>query len=274
MKNKKLTYLFLVIVLFITLGCRYAPKNVNTKDTATDQSTAAKSGTQGASDSKSLNSVLEKKYGISLKYKNIPDSTWPDLKYENLADDDSFLPKYLEIFNSEFNKYSQEFIKITNLKTVAFVKKLTVEGQERAAAPDYYKEILFLDIYLGNYDEQYQRHVIHHEFYHMIEEQLNGNAYYKDPNWAAFNPTDFSYGNGGKYERGDNAFPLTHPKPGFINIYSQSALEEDKAEIYATLFIKDEGDKVAKWIKEGDSILENKVNYMKTFLEKNSQKVD
>src|SRR5687767_8270760 len=162
MKMKKLTSLFLVITFFTILGgCRFVPRDSTSQDKATVQND---SGCQGSPDSPDLSSSIEKKYCISLKYKNIPDSTWPDLKYKNLEDDDSFLPKYTEIFKNEFNKYSKEFVKTTKLKTVVFVKNLTVEGQERAAAPDYYKEILFFDIYYGNNDEQYQRHVIHHEF--------------------------------------------------------------------------------------------------------------
>jgi hypothetical protein len=274
MKLKKIIGLALIIA-FSSQGCRLGIKSVSSKSPGNESPpSAAKPRNQVLSTDKSLDSTLSEKYGIKMISENIPASTWAELTYKNLQKNDSFLPKYLSFFDNEFNKYSKDFVKITNLKTVAFVKNLAVDGQERAAAPDYYKEILFLDIYLGNYDEQYQRHVIHHEFYHMIEEQLNGDAYYKDPVWASFNPAGFSYGNGGKYERGENAYPVTHPQTGFINIYSASALEEDKAEIYAALFTEGQDKLMKKWIKEGDTVLGKKVNYMKEFLKENKQNVE
>jgi hypothetical protein len=266
-------YLFIsLLIIFSVTGCRFSGRRDSSPASSGNvQNSGTASVNQAGSQNKSLFGTIEAKYGITLKYQNIPESTWPSLTYKDLPADDSFLPKYLGYFNSEFNKYSVDFVKITNLKTIAFVKNLAVDGQVRAAAPDYYKEILFLDIYEGNYDEVYQRHVIHHEFYHMIEEQLNGDAYYKDPAWAAFNTEGFNYGKGGKFERGENAFPFTHPQTGFINIYSMSALEEDKAEIYAALFTDGEKEKLEKWIKEGDTVLENKVRYLTDFLKTNKQ---
>lgn len=62
-----------------------------------------------------------------------------------------------------------------------------------------------------------------------------------DHRWLLFNPPGFVYGNGGAKTRGAGAFLSSGTVAesvvsGFLNRYSMSAPEEDKAEIYAGLF--------------------------------------
>lgn len=214
---------------------------------------------------------IQSRYSIGLAYDDIPKSTWEKVKYKKASQQDfEVLLRYLRLFDQEFSKYPKDFIKRSNLKWVVFVKDLNYSGQLRTAVPDYYKdkEILFLDFARAAYNPNYQRHAIHHEFYHMIEEEFNGDAYWKDPNWAKLNSKDFKYGTGGVTVQHDpNVYLLTHPKMGFINQYSMSGIEEDKAEIYASLFVKNENMELCKWIRQ-DDILMRKVEYMKTFLSK------
>ena len=212
--------------------------------------------------------ALQKKFGVEFSAVHIPVSTWGDsVQWRALEDTDSpALKRFAGLFSQEFSKYPVSFIKRSNLKNVVFVKKLTVFSQKRSAMPDYFKEVLYLDIYVGDYDSTYQKHIIHHEFYHMVEQEFNGNAYYKDPAWSALNAPGFQYGTGGKNARGSSMYPLTHPEDGFINLYSMSGLEEDKAELYATFFIPEEASKVNGWASE-DRILKKKVDFMKTFLQ-------
>ena len=220
-------------------------------------------------------SNIERAYGIKIFYKNIPQSTWKELKYTKASPlDKEQLLEYLRLFDGEFRKYPKNFIKRTKLKCVALVKQLSISGQVRAAIPDYYKEILFLDFAHKNNSDIYLKHVIHHEFYHMIEKQFNGDAYWKDPNWARLNEKDFKYGMGGAFAQGNSdMYAINHLKKGFINLYSMSALEEDKAEIYASLFIEPENRKVNEWIKD-DYILNNKVRYIKAFIFKCCKEMD
>jgi hypothetical protein len=210
---------------------------------------------------------IASKYSIELTYSQAPLSSWEDgVTWRTLHEGDfKAFGSYLKLFDQEFNKYPAEFVHRTNLKKIVFVKRLTVSSQERAALPDYYKEILYLDIYVGDFDTTYQKHVIHHEFYHMIEQEFNGDAYDKDTLWSALNPPDFRYGAGGSNARSSNMFPLTHPRTGFINLYSASGLEEEKAEIFAVLFLPEEHAKVSAWMQK-DQILANKVNAMKKSL--------
>ena len=207
---------------------------------------------------------LKSKYGIEFTYKNPPAPTWNVVTYTRLSErDQDALIKYLELFAEEFNKYPEGFLQRVDLREVVFVKDLHLY-QYRAAVPDYYKEYLFYDIYIGSNDAVYQRHCIHHEFYHMIEEEINGDVYYKDPRWPS---AGYSYIGEGQqaYSSGTDVYSLIHPEPGFINLYSTYALEEDKAEIYASLFIPSEASLLYQW-DENDNLLNRKIDYIKRFL--------
>ncbi len=219
-------------------------------------------------------SEIEHKYNIELEYKTLPVLSYS--KYSaNVTvlseEDKDALAKYVDIFYMEFNRYPQDFIKNTGLKKIAFVKNLSVIGQNRAAMPLPKIKTVFYDIYLGNDDKEYQQEVIHHEFYHLIEANINGDSYYKDPVWAKFNNPNFRYGSGGASAY-DNPEQYTNkvPESGFISTYSTYGLEEDKAEIFANLMVpklyKEMHSKIAN-----DAILNKKVNYMKDFLSKYSE---
>jgi hypothetical protein len=209
---------------------------------------------------------LEEKYSVNIYFEEFPETTW-EIDY-TLADSSDYqkLYNYILLFDSEFSKYPESFIEKTNLEAVVFAHSLAIQNQYRTAIPDYYREILLLDFLRGDYNKVYQKHVIHHEFYHMIEEEFNGSAYWKDPDWASFNHANFKYGDGGStVQDNTNVYSYTHPEEGFINLYSESAIEEDKAELFATLFVKEEFEKLDEWIAT-DTILYNKMNYMKDFL--------
>lgn len=82
----------------------------------------------------------------------------------------------------------------------------------------------------------------------------------------ALNPPGFLY-----ISRGEAAYYVPeyahrqHPQDGFVNGYSLFALQEDKAEVYQHLMIKEDYHKLMRWT-ETDRVLLNKVNYMKDFI--------
>jgi len=241
-------------------------------------------------------SELEQKYKtVQFVYDNIPEASWEGVNYLIAKEDDyDNLLKFVRLLNEEFSKHSPDFIEKIDLKYIAIVKKLNYEGQHRAALPDAYKEIIFYDIlkgrcdtlWTGVRDKYYLRHTIHHEIYHMVEEQINGNFYYKDSIWATFNDTAFHYGFGGetyypdmkkKHKKkiriiGKRPYGILYPTKGIITTYGQSALEEDKAEIFASLFIHKEVRKVNR-LSRKDEIISKKVKYMKHFLESVSYEI-
>ncbi|GEM_PF-2066125 len=212
-----------------------------------------------------LFSKLEGYFRIRFIYKKIPTFTWK-LGYKSASSQDlPLLLSYAVIVCEEFKKYPLSFISKIKLGSVVIVKNLSINGQIRQALPDYFKESLVLNFDVPRYDKVYIRHLIHHELYHMIEQEFNRDAYWKDPNWDRLNSKQFRYGSGGINARSSNMFPLSHPQKGFVNLYSMSGLEEDKAEIYACLFIASERKKIMEWAKT-DPFLLSKIRYMKSFL--------
>jgi hypothetical protein len=209
--------------------------------------------------------VLEQKYpGVKF---DVPRAEvmdgWARMNYKPIQSEAN-ANAYVDLFIEEFTKYPVDFIKACKLKRVEIVDKLAIGTQFRAAVPNYKDEVLLYDVsYVHN--ERYVRHVVHHEFYHMLEEEWNGDPYYRDPNWAIMNEKDFKYGTGGAdaYGRGD-VWSFVHPKPGFLNVYSTYGLEEDKAEIWAVLFVP-ENWKLVKPLVADDAILRGKVGYMREF---------
>ena len=216
-------------------------------------------------------SEIEHKYNIDLEYKNPPNSSYHGSNFVLLSEsDESKLAKYVSLFYREFNRYPQDFIKNVDLRKVAFVKNLSVGGQYRAAEADSTNEVLFYDVHIGSYNETYQKGVIHHEFYHMIEEEINGDPYYQDPVWASFNDPNFKYGSGGTSAYDDSGYENKVLEAGFISVYSTYALEEDKAEIFANLMVPE----LAKEMHSkanNDTILDKKIDYMKNFISKYSE---
>jgi hypothetical protein len=190
-----------------------------------------------------------------------PPASWKVRCDAPVREDNKQLDLYRKILAAELGKYPMPLLQKSKLKAIAIVKNLSVAGQRRSAMPDYENEVLYLDFIRGGHAPVYQAHTIHHEFFHLLEQELNGSAYFKDPEWAKLNPKDFKYGNGGKQQRESDNFGLVHPRLGFINRYSMSGLEEDKAEIYAALFIPSERKKINAMASK-DSYLTAKISIM------------
>ena len=224
-------------------------------------------------------SEIEYKYNINLEYKNPPRPAYAKTNVTALSEkDEAELARYIKIFYEEINKYPQDFIKNIDLREVVFVKNISVTQKlnektvthYRAAYPDYPNEVLFYDIYYGKFYKPYEREIIHHELYHMVEEEINGSSYYKDPIWASFNDPKFKYKSGGAQAYEDKLDISSKPPKGFISTYSTYGLEEDKAEIFANLMIPKLSKKLYS-LAAHDPILAKKMEYMKKFLSKHSK---
>ncbi|MCF6289012.1 MAG: putative zinc-binding metallopeptidase [Proteobacteria bacterium] len=206
---------------------------------------------------------MEEKYSIKFHIDLMPTTTWI-IDYEFAQEQDyENLFSYLELLDMEFSKYLLSFLKKSKLEAIAIVKNLVLDAyyydDPRAGIPDYHHELLIFDFTTVSHSKTYKNHVIHHEFYHMLEEQFNGNSKWKDPVWNSFNVNNDVYGGRRSY------YLINHPDKGFVSKYSLSSLEEDKAETFSTLFTKEYYKKVRVWIKK-DNILFNKVEYIKNFL--------
>jgi hypothetical protein len=145
------------------------------------------------------------------------------------------MEKYAALWIKEWQVYTPSVMTKAKVTRIVFCEGLKVGDQVRAAVPAFDLNAMYYDPKLGFYSPPYQRNVIHHEFFHMIDQRMG--IMKKDPEWAALNPKDFKYGAGGKYMRTNGVGNLTTEIPGFLTPYATSALEEDKAELFSHLIV-------------------------------------
>jgi hypothetical protein len=181
------------------------------------------------------------------------------------------LRAYVPLLLFEFNLYPRDLVKKTELKRIVLCKDLTFGGQRRNAVPDFEHNTLYLEVARGRHSGPYMRRVIHHEFFHIIDLRDDGELY-RDERWAALNGKGFRYGAGGKEAQGDATVSLAGgAAPGFVNRYSMTAVEEDKAEVFAHMMVGyDQLEKRAT----RDRVLGLKVRRMAGLLERFSPAVD
>jgi hypothetical protein len=173
------------------------------------------------------------------------------------------LASYVPLFVAEFGLYPTDLVKRTKLRRVVLCKKLSFARQLRNGIPDYEHDTLYLEVSRGSYNRTYLRKVVHHEFYHIVDYRDDGFVY-TDERWTALNVAKFKYGTGGKNAQNNpNTSVLTDKFPGFLNHYSTTAVEEDKAEVFAHLMV-DPGHVEERTKK--DRILAVKVKRMKELM--------
>lgn len=175
------------------------------------------------------------------------------------------IDRYVRLLGPELRLYPHQLIKQSGLRKVVLCTDLKFDGQARSAIPDFEHQTLFLDVKRGASDARYQRLVIHHEFFHIVDYVDDGKLN-QDAVWSRLNAAKFRYGEGGRAAQNNpTTSVLTTNYPGFLNHYSTTAVEEDKAEVFAHLVVNAEycRQRAAK-----DKVLSAKFDRMKLSLNK------
>ncbi len=206
---------------------------------------------------------LQAKLKVSVIIKEEAINSWKQLSYTYSTDTVSLLD-YLRLLEKEYLKYPIGYFNKIKLKRIVLVENLTLNEQFRAAVPDPYTGSLFLAIEkpsdLLRYNN-YQTHVMHHELHHYAEFSYWRSMSHFWADWKATNDTSFHYkGNGATAYQNLTIdwYQLSHPLNGFINLYSTTAQEEDRAELVALIMGDEELKKMKKQIKN-DFILQQKI---------------
>ena len=177
---------------------------------------------------------------------------------------DETLKKYQKLLAAEFNRYPKALVYNSKLARIVLCEELSFDGQRRNAIPDFEHDVLYLDVKRGDYNLQYQCKVIHHEFFHLIDFKDDG-IVYADKAWAALNPATFHYGTGGRNAQDDASTSLlTDRFPGFLNHYSTTGVEEDKAEMFANMIVVP---KHVESLAAKDPVIRSKVSAMKSLIQ-------
>jgi hypothetical protein len=170
------------------------------------------------------------------------------------------LRAYGSLLRAEFDRHPAELLRRARLRKVVLCDELVFGGLRVNAVPDYEHETLYLDAVRGAHSPDYQRKVIHHDFFHMVDYRDDG-LVYRDDSWAALNPPGFAYGAGGRASQGESKTSVPSDDfPGFLNHYSTTGVEEDKAEVFAFLMVEPEA---VLRRAEGDPVLRAKVGRLR-----------
>jgi hypothetical protein len=203
---------------------------------------------------------------VFYRQSDIPPPHPPARNYDPIspAEYDKLLD-YMAILQCELNKIPKQTAINSGLKYICLIKNLSHDGGIRATGFANYN-FMFLDCFAPNNDEK--RHIIHHEFFHILDKKYNGNNIIEDdPLWSSLNSEDFKYKKNYnakiKISRWYSGY-IDHPQKGFVNEYAMTYPGEDKAEIYAALCMPDQEKTLDEWSKS-DEILARKIRYIRKF---------
>lgn len=146
------------------------------------------------------------------------------------------LAQYQSLLDSEIRLYPTGFFQRIGLQRLVLCEGLAYREQARAAVPSWETATLYLDVRRGAQHPGYQIWVLHHELFHIIDFNDDGQLS-PDPEWEAINDRTFTYGGGGALHQEyvpDGRTPLA---AGFVRMFAMTAVEEDKAETYAMLMV-------------------------------------
>ena len=176
--------------------------------------------------------LIEEKYAIEVAV----DQEYPVKTYHGLIEATNAEPRELDRYSSvvapEFLLYPPGLVRRSRLKRMVLCRGLSFAGQLRGAIPDFEHDTLYYDVVRGEYSRSYQRHAVHHEFFHIIDYRDDGEVY-SDDRWGRLNPEKFRYGDGGAKMQGNPSSGVLSEIPGFLTAYATSGVEEDKAEMFA-----------------------------------------
>ena len=181
--------------------------------------------------------VIEDRFRLRVLWK---DQVYPVQSYYgaiSASDADLYdVIDYCELLAEELKLYPPDLFRRCNLRQIVLCRDLVFDGGKRAALPDFEHRVLYLDVLRGRDDREYQRHVIHHELFHVIDEQ-DDRELYSDPRWSGLNAKTFQYGGGGATMQADGAYGDLSDIPGFLTKYATTGVEEDKAEVFSYMMI-------------------------------------
>ena len=172
------------------------------------------------------------------------------------------LRRLLAVVLPALERYHPGFFQRVGLQEVGLVKDLVVgDTQMRLAMPAPDRSAV---VYADNANPLCAAGMelrVHHELYHLVEQRLFDDFYYRDPAWLALNPEGLSYGQGGATAYGGVFHNLGHPAPGLVSRYAQYGPEEDKAEVFGWLMTPGYAGRVKAW-SEQDPALAAKRRFM------------
>lgn len=172
------------------------------------------------------------------------------------------LVQFTRQFAPEFSLYPQMLVAKAGLRRIVLCEHLSYGAHDWPMFADYERSDIFMDLGCPMDGMWYVCAGIHHEFFHLIDHRMGRDLL--DDRWTTLNRKNFQYGTKStrEYEKYSALLP-TEEYPGFMSLYSTSALPEDKAEVFANIIVDPIG--VEKKTKK-DLVLRAKVQRMKELM--------
>jgi hypothetical protein len=134
----------------------------------------------------------------------------------------------VQVVGAELARYEPSFLAAVGLERVLLCRDLS-EGEKSFPSMPNVQHTLILDT---DSPAPFLRRLVHHELFHFADFADDGELKH-DAAWTALNERHFVYGFGGRLERHEGSAQWSEQRLGFVTEYAQSALEEDKAELYS-----------------------------------------
>ena len=200
---------------------------------------------------------LDKSNNLRYLYAKQPFTIGLDNNINCFNSEKKVLDTKYKIIKRNLDRYDRKFLKKINLKYIVLCEDLSISKINTAGIPDNIMKTLILDI---KFDENYFERVIHHEVFHIIND--NFKEIFNETVWSNFNPKEFKYAECSTCT--DKLGLDTYSKPnGFITEYSKSTASEDMAEVFSHLMNGKLPNKIGP-------ILKKKIDFIK----KNLLKID
>lgn len=238
MKNK--TIFILIFVLLVIWFCAYSTLFTGAlfiiSKTASNENI-----TRDEHDDSSINinkGYLYDESGVKIKWvldkeseMNFPDS---DITMKKIAKED--IRSTVEAVQYAIRKYPEGFVK-QEVDTVYILGNLNIDGADCGGSFDRRKMYLVNAGSREGYTKDFIVDTFYHEFSHILYYKYD--HYFNSSAWEQINPSNFKYGGGGveaiKNDQADLDYETALLKQGFINEYAKSGIEEDFAELNASL---------------------------------------
>lgn len=166
--------------------------------------------------------------------------------------------RFRPILEDEWRHLPSALVKKSGVKRIVLCTGLKAFGHAVGGVGDAL--ILYYDVKYARVDNPALRRMIHHEFFHSLDHAMNGQVFV-DPFSLHLNGENFDYDRSIKAGQLDDSsliLPINAP-PGFIDRYSTSGVEEDKAQLFAYLMVS--GTKLDDLAKR-DAVIAAKRKYL------------
>jgi hypothetical protein len=136
--------------------------------------------------------------------------------------------RVLDVVSEELRRYPASLLARAGLRYLLLCSGFRQGGVAISSLPNF-ESTLVLDTSMKG---EFLRRVVHHELFHFVDFADDGRMA-EDNAWESLNDRFFTYGNGGRWERGAGAAVFGSGRTGFPSEYAMSALQEDKAEVFS-----------------------------------------